>query len=290
MELPDRLKDQAGEEELLRPQGYGGGMFMNMNQSIFGLIAAAGSQADFANRFEGGPSSDEEDEKEYPMAKTVAGPKELRAAGSSSSSSSQALAQTTILPKQGSSRHKSDHSSHRRKLSESRLLKSVPGFARLGDKIKSSKSASGSSPGKNKHEPPLREVTTSTTTTESDSPTSGLTPGAELARAESRTAPVMSRMLEARAQMAARQSFDLEGTAEAQKESPRIGDDAAAEAGPTDLALKLADIFQFERPEEVIQEYPCWLLQHVLLTGYLYITTRHIAFYAYLPRKSVCGF
>lgn len=100
----------------------------------------------------------------------------------------------------------------------------------------------------------------------------------------------MSRMLEARAQMAARQSFDLEGTAEAQKESPRIGDDAAAEAGPTDLALKLADIFQFERPEEVIQEYPCWLLQHVLLTGYLYITTRHIAFYAYLPRKSVCGF
>ncbi|KAK4146688.1 glycosyltransferase [Dichotomopilus funicola] len=288
MELPDRLKDQAGgEEELLRPQGYGGGMFMNMNQSIFGLIAAAGSQADFAERFEGGPSSDEEDERENPMAKTVAGPKELRAAGSSSSSSSsQALAQTTILPKHGSSRHKSDHSSHRRKLSESRLLKSVPGFARLGDKIKSSKSASGSSSGKNKNDaqPPLREDTT--TSMESDSSPAELAPGAELARAESRTAPVMSRMLEARAQMAARQSFDLDGGAEAEKESPRIGDDAAAETGPTDLALQLADIFQFERPEEVIQEYPCWLLQHVLLTGYLYITTRHIAFYAYLPRKS----
>jgi hypothetical protein len=34
-------------------------------------------------------------------------------------------------------------------------------------------------------------------------------------------------------------------------------------------------------------EYPCWLLQSVLLQGYLYITAKHICFYAYLPKKAV---
>lgn len=34
-------------------------------------------------------------------------------------------------------------------------------------------------------------------------------------------------------------------------------------------------------------EYPCWLLQTVLLQGYLYITQKHICFYAYLPKKTV---
>lgn len=34
-------------------------------------------------------------------------------------------------------------------------------------------------------------------------------------------------------------------------------------------------------------EYPCWLLQGVLLQGYLYVTSKHICFYAYLPKKAV---
>lgn len=36
-----------------------------------------------------------------------------------------------------------------------------------------------------------------------------------------------------------------------------------------------------------LPEYPCWLLQSVLLQGYMYITLNHICFYAYLPKKSV---
>lgn len=36
-----------------------------------------------------------------------------------------------------------------------------------------------------------------------------------------------------------------------------------------------------------LTEYPCWLMQSVLLQGYLYITHRHICFYAYLPKRSV---
>ncbi|KAH6844779.1 glycosyltransferase family 1 protein [Chaetomium sp. MPI-CAGE-AT-0009] len=274
MELPERLKDHGdaadGEEEELRPQGYGGGMFMNMNQSIFGLIAAAGSQADFADRFEG-QSSDDDYDAETPMAKTIAGPKGLESA----SSASPALAQTTVLSRHGKPRHTPGHH-HRKKISESRLLKSVPGLARFTDKIKSK----SPKPKSQTHEPMRLQDDAAD---EDSTPSSDLAPSIEITRTESRTAPVMTRMLEARAEMAARPSFDLE---QMSGERSRIAAGDTGETGPTELAKKLAEIFQFDRPEEVIQEYPCWLLQHVLLTGYMYITARHIAFYAYLPRKA----
>jgi sterol 3beta-glucosyltransferase len=274
MELPERLKDHGdqadNEEEVLRPQGYGGGMFMNMNQSIFGLIAAAGSQADFADRFEG-QSSDEDDESESAMAKTVAGPKALGPV----SSAAQSLAQTTVLLRHGAARLKHE-GRHRKKLAESRLLRSVPGLARITDKMKSSKSAKAKSDAHVQMHPNDAEDTGAP-------PPTDLAPSIEITRTESRTAPVMSRMLEARAEMAARPSFDL---ARLTDEPSRISD---ATEGPTELAKRLKDIFEFDRPEEVIEEYPCWLLQHVLLQGYLYITARHIAFYAYLPKKAVSG-
>ncbi|KAL2163771.1 hypothetical protein VTH06DRAFT_5830 [Thermothelomyces fergusii] len=273
VELPDRLKDHGepadGEEEVLRPQSYGGGMFMNMNQSIFGLIAAAGSQAGFADRFEGN-SSDDDDGTESPMAKTIAGPKGLQDA----SAPSETLSRTTVLPRHGELLRKSDHR-HRRKFSESRILRSVPGLARLSSKLKSSRSPK-SPPRSDEH------VRLQDDATDADVPPSGLAPAIEITRSETLTAPVMSRMLEARAQMAARPSFDLERSSG----QPSPAADGSGEPGPTELASRLAQIFEFDGPEEVIQEYPCWLLQHVLLTGYMYITTRHIAFYAYLPRKA----
>ncbi len=95
----------------------------------------------------------------------------------------------------------------------------------------------------------------------------------------------MSRMLEARAEMEARPSFDL---ARMTEEPARMSDDGD-ESGPSELAKKLKEIFEFDTAEEVVEEYPCWLLQHVLLQGYMYITARHIAFYAYLPKKAVSG-
>ncbi|KAJ4286192.1 Sterol 3-beta-glucosyltransferase [Collariella sp. IMI 366227] len=267
LELPERLKDHGGpaeSEEELRPQTYGGGMFMNMNQSIFGLIAAAGSQADFADRFEG--SSDDEDDVENPMAKTIAAPSDFP----QESPAGQSLAQTTVLPKHGTFRLKRENR-HHRKISESKLLRSVPGLARFHDKIKGSKS-------KRKTDTDLQDHDTAEP---SAPPPADDMPSIELTRAESRTAPVMSAMLEARAQMAARPSFDLERMTNEPASMISPGD-----AGPTELAKQLADIFEFDRPEEVIEEYPCWLLQHVLLQGYMYITARHIAFYAYLPKKA----
>ncbi|KAK4124071.1 glycosyltransferase family 1 protein [Parathielavia appendiculata] len=274
MELPDRLKDHGdqadNEEEVLRPQGYGGGMFMNMNQSIFGLIAAAGSQADFADRFEG-HSSDDEDDSEIPMAKTIAGPKALGRA----SSPAHSLAHTTVLLRHGPGRLKSELKTelrHRKKMVESRLMRSVPGLARITDKIKHKSAKVKSDAHGQMHEDSAAEAGASAI--------SDFTPSIEITRTESRTAPVMSRMLEARAELAARPSFDLDRLSD---EPSQITD--AGDSGPSELAKRLKDIFEFDRPEEVIEEYPCWLLQHVLLQGYLYITARHIAFYAYLPKR-----
>ena len=275
LELPERLRDHADvEEEVLQPRGYGGGMFMNMNQSIFGLIAAAGSHADFTDRFEA-HSSDEDDDgqAEHPMAKTVAGPQGLGPA----SSTDHALARTTVLPRHGLAHSKSE-SRHRRKISESRLLRSMSGLARLTDKIKPSKSFKAKP-----HDDDIQESAPADAAP--PVPSSDLAPSIEITRTESRTAPVMSRMLEARAKMEARPSFELDKI----MDDPSSRTTDADETGPTELAKRLKDIFEFDRPEEVIEEYPCWLLQHVLLQGYLYITSRHLAFYAYLPKKAVGG-
>ncbi|KAI5210052.1 UDP-Glycosyltransferase/glycogen phosphorylase [Aureobasidium subglaciale] len=48
----------------------------------------------------------------------------------------------------------------------------------------------------------------------------------------------------------------------------------------------LKDIFEFDEAEKVVAKYPCWYLQSVLLQGYIYITQRHICFYAYLQKKT----
>ncbi|KAK0713467.1 glycosyltransferase family 1 protein [Lasiosphaeria miniovina] len=275
MELPERFKEDGdhpdGDEDVLQPQGYAGGMFMNMNQSIFGLIAAAGSQVDFTDRFEG--HSSDEDEGEGVMAMTIAGHKRTpRQESLGSQGGPFPLAQTTILRKPNAPGTKAEGSRHRRKISESRLLRSVSGLARLSSKSKTSKSPK---------EIPTAAEEQIREPDQAPAATSDLAPSIEITRAEGRLAPVMSRMLEARAEMASRPSFDLDRLSGEQGRDAEVGN-----TGPTELAMKLKEIFEFDSPEEVIEEYPCWLLQHVLLQGYMYITARHIAFYAYLPKKA----
>jgi hypothetical protein len=54
------------------------------------------------------------------------------------------------------------------------------------------------------------------------------------------------------------------------------------------LAGMLKDIFGLQDVEDVVAEMPCWLFRSVLLQGYLYLTTGHICFYAYVRNKEVC--
>ncbi|KAK1495235.1 glycosyltransferase family 28 domain-containing protein [Colletotrichum tamarilloi] len=274
MELPERLKegDDSREEDLVPQQGPP--MFMNMNQSIFGLIAAAGSRVDFHDRFE---SSDEEsaDEDEptrrHGADKLDGGDDKAHGIGhllhrKQRRQNDSDLSKTTVLKKDSSSKTEK----HRRKISGSKLLRSLPALPRLPRH-------------KSKKEPSKLEPTS-----EEASDTSEPSPSqpADDTREDDdqdghRLAPVMSRMLEAKAEMSARPSFDVD-----RRSSDQLNYSDSADSNSTALARRLQDIFEFDHPEAVIEEYPCWLLQSVLLQGYMYITAKHICFYAYLPKKA----
>ena len=51
------------------------------------------------------------------------------------------------------------------------------------------------------------------------------------------------------------------------------------------LVKTVAKIFNFEEPEKVLAVWSCWYLEKVLLQGHLYVTDKHLCFYAYLKKK-----
>ncbi|KAL8870887.1 MAG: hypothetical protein Q9174_003173, partial [Haloplaca sp. 1 TL-2023] len=95
-----------------------------------------------------------------------------------------------------------------------------------------------------------------------------------------RDAPVMSQMLAARAEL------DPTEEVSEKNELATVPESLASVKDTATLAHRLMEIFGFDHPEDVVSEYPCWLMQSVLLQGYMYITQAHICFYAYLPKKS----
>lgn len=90
-------------------------------------------------------------------------------------------------------------------------------------------------------------------------------------------APFLSMILKGEARMEA-SDHDIE------KPGAASGIPELEEPSPKSLAQRLRDIFDLEELEDVVSEYPCWLLHKVLLSGHLYITTSHICFYAYCPK------
>ncbi|KAA8893965.1 hypothetical protein FN846DRAFT_1002396 [Sphaerosporella brunnea] len=106
----------------------------------------------------------------------------------------------------------------------------------------------------------------------------------EMASSKLGPAPFMSQLLEAQAQM---NTTNL-GLSAQQTEDDMFSkqDRDHNGASSSELAKKLKEIFDLPQTEQVVSEYPCWLLKSVLLQGYMYITTHHICFYAYLPKKT----
>ncbi|KAK2595625.1 Sterol 3-beta-glucosyltransferase [Conoideocrella luteorostrata] len=247
LELPERLKhsDSDDEDSPNDPVSQRGrAVSVNMNQSIFGLIAAAGSRVDFNTRFDDGSSDEEEN------------------GNTKNSDTSQDLSQTVILPP----RLKDERRGHKKKLSSGhRLLKSLSTLPKRKSKKREPSRLSV---------PPLDTSDDARVSTK-DSQLHSIPIDGE----DNRLAPVMSRMLQARAEMAARPSFDMERRSTDVQETD-YSDESSA------LAKRLMEIFEFDEPEKVIEEYPCWLLQSVLLQGFLYLTSKHICFYAYLPKKA----
>ncbi|KAJ2990972.1 hypothetical protein NUW58_g2700 [Xylaria curta] len=267
-EFPDRFKDLRDDaDEDVLPPTQGSNIFMNMNQSIFGLIAAAGSNVDFNDRFEGQSSDEDNNDDEE-------GSDNAKGKGKRKSEQRDQVARSTILKKSSSSNEKDTVDKKQRRGLSRHLLHSLPQLSRHPTRSLNMRPKS-KPPQAPEPSDQADGVTSTLPTAESSSPTIE----ANMVDHGERLPPVMSRILEARAEMSSRPSFDLEGLSRDQ----HIDGD---ETGPSALARKLKEIFEFDHPEEVIEEYPCWLLQSVLLQGYMYITARHICFYAYLPRKA----
>jgi len=98
-------------------------------------------------------------------------------------------------------------------------------------------------------------------------------------------APIMSQMLQARANAESLESSNATLTANLKKSASSTSLKSIRKA-PIALPEALKDVFQFEEPEEVISEYQCCYLANVLLQGYMYVTQRHVCFYAYLQQKN----
>ena len=92
-------------------------------------------------------------------------------------------------------------------------------------------------------------------------------------------APMMDMKLQAKARA------DMESSSSRRNREETPAQSSSKPKAPVALSEALAEIFQFDQPEEVISEYACWYLQSVLLQGYMYITQKHVCFYAYLQKK-----
>ncbi|KAJ5661303.1 uncharacterized protein N7484_000675 [Penicillium longicatenatum] len=95
-----------------------------------------------------------------------------------------------------------------------------------------------------------------------------------------RAAPVLSRMVQAQ------NRFDTATEPENPPSRPETPSQERPQTAGSALSSRLMEMFGFERPEKVLVEYACALLQSMLLQGYMYVTEGHICFYAYLPKKS----
>lgn len=210
VQYPDRLK--VGDDVHDDVTASKGQSAQQMNQSVFSMIAAAGSKVDFHARFEdeSSDSEDEDDPSTLPYGLD--------------------MHNTDILTYKNVSEQKDQRSTGQElgkqqlQLREPTTLKSLPKHSLRTIKEKDYMSESSGMPF---IEPPLSI----------SSPTS-ITP---------RDAPVMSRMLEAQAQLGA----SADGL-----NMPKVETDLSGKLkstnGPSNLVIRLKEIFGFEKPEEVI--------------------------------------
>ncbi|KAJ2895985.1 glycosyltransferase family 1 protein [Zalerion maritima] len=272
VELPANLRetDDAADEDITAPKGPNN-MFTNMNQSLFGIMVAAGSSMDFDR---GQSSDDSDDEGDHRQDRQHANK-------ASSTPGLPGLSQTTVLPRRNQ-RQPTDDRRGKRRLSAKNMFKS---FSALSPRTRQrSKLSEGSST--------FETFATQPTTSEGEWESQGddqedqavASPTINVTYPETTIAPVMSRMLDARDEMASRPSFDLERLSE---ETLRKDDDIDDEdLKPSRLARQLKEIFGLEKCEDVIAEFPAWFLKNVMLQGYMYVTQQHICFYSYLPKKN----
>ncbi|CRL17650.1 GRAM [Penicillium camemberti] len=249
--VPDRFKDgdDAQFDFTAPPRGMGSrdGNVHYMQQSLFSMIAAVGSKSDFHARFDESSDSDGEME-EHPRIEQTSGKLASRTlVPSSDSRQPSKISESNTLVLEERGRR------HQRTKSDNKLLQRLPRLDSEGGANESS-----NQPNSMLKVPPLRRTRSATP----------------------RAAPVLSRMVEAQSH------FDSTPATPYLPSNPNKAMEDQPESSASALSTRLMKMFGFAKPEKVLVEYACSLLQSMLLQGYMYVTEGHICFYAYLPKKS----
>ncbi|KAL4763869.1 UDP-glucose:sterol glycosyltransferase [Aspergillus foveolatus] len=255
--FPDRLKVDADDAQMdytAPPSSNDARDGMQyMQQSVMSLIAAVGSRTDLRARFD--DSSDSEEE-------TRTRPRFLSEKPSDQQVTVSPRADGTLhVPSAPETRSSSRERGrrHRRSISDHKLFRPFK--------------AGSASQDKKQDASPDPEPSTSDRLS--------MIPVLPRPRsATPRAAPILSRMVEARALLETENPEESSQTLE--EKDQRVS--KQSQASP--LSRQLMEMFRFPTPEKVVVEYACSLLQSMLLQGYMYVTEGHICFYAYLPRQS----
>ena len=215
LNMPERFRDGTDAQEDVTASVGRNGRYMN--QSVFSMIAAAGSKTDFHARFDDSSSDGDEDEDEDGDGDEARASNDGRPAIATVTDDTTAAG--TDVPAKGLSYHPP---MVRRRSAADKLMRSLP-HLRVKTRVARDKSPSNSPTSSPR---PLSE--------KGSPDTASAVLGPELA-------PVMSRMLEAQAQIEEGSAIDGVPLQLQQGETKE-----------TSLAARLREIFDFERPEHVI--------------------------------------
>ena len=248
LDIPERFKDgDDADEDVTAPKGNN---TMSMNQSIFSMIARAGqqSQTDLGTMQEVDSGDSDDDRKRATPHHQLDGANDFPA----------------LLDDHDPEREKTGKSKQKQSLSETKLLRSLPKLKTSSRKAEISEAQSTDQMSSSQFLPP------------------------QPSPAESPTHSVKEHLSDSKIKLTPGEHAYIEKGKSAGSKS-RHGSSAGLVKGKTTmpLAKRLQQIFELDAVEEVISEYPCWLLQSILLQGYMYITQKHICFYAYIPKKHV---
>jgi sterol 3beta-glucosyltransferase len=255
LDIPERFKDgDDAQEDVTAPKRSD---TMSMNQSIFSMIARAGqqSQVDLGTMQEVDSGDSDEEGKGKTPFRNLDGA--ARLSRLSTTNDFQA-------PKESAEAEKTGQTKHRKALSENKLLRSLP-------KLKmSSKKDTRTDP---QHTDQMSSSQFLPPRPSSDAP-SMVPPSEQTSRAKRRAVLC--------------DDVQVDKVRKSDQRSKQGSSSGLPKSkGSVTLATRIQQIFEFEDVEEVISEYPCWLLQSILLQGYMYVTQKHICFYAYIPKKHV---
>jgi sterol 3beta-glucosyltransferase len=251
MDIPERFKD--GDDAHVDVTAPKRNNTMSMNQSVFSMIARAGqqSQTDLGTMHNiDSADSDDGGQGRIPH----------HSLDSAARLSRLGSANDFQNPPEGVQDDEAIQGRHRRKLSDHKILRSLPKLGKLGrDQVR----PQGHSADQMSSSQFLPHRVSGAI-----SPTARLTETQLKPTSNEETLGEKPRSLGSRSRHGS-------------------SSDPIKNKVPATLANKIQQIFEFEQVEEVISEYPCWLLQSILLQGYMYITQYHICFYAYIPKKHV---